>query len=82
MQTASHGSRPPVAALEAAESLLADLGATDEQGLTGTGRLLAALPLPPRIGRLLVEAVRLGCLEQAGPCRSDSHRARSAATST
>ena len=56
---------PPVAALESAESLLADLGATDERGLTGTGRLLAALPLPPRIGRLLVEAARLGCLERA-----------------
>ena len=56
---------PPVAALEAAESLLADLGATDESGLTSTGRLLATLPLPPRIGRLLVEAGRLGCLERA-----------------
>jgi len=45
--------------------LVADLGATDEQGLTGTGRSLAALPLPPRIGRLLVEAARLGCLDRA-----------------
>lgn len=57
--------RPPVAALAAAETLLADLDATDESGLTKTGRLLAALPLPPRIGRLLVEAARLGCIERA-----------------
>jgi ATP-dependent helicase HrpB len=56
---------PPPASLEAAETLLADLGATNEQGLTNTGRVLAALPLPPRIGRLLVEATRHGCLERA-----------------
>jgi ATP-dependent helicase HrpB len=56
---------PPPASLEAAETLLADLGATDPRGLTRTGRTLAALPLPPRIGRLLVEAARLGCLERA-----------------
>jgi ATP-dependent helicase HrpB len=55
---------PPPAAIEAAESLLADLGALDARGLTTTGRLLAALPLPPRVGRLLVEAARLGCLER------------------
>ena len=56
---------PPVTAIEAAETLLGDLGAIDERGLTSTGRLLATLPLPPRIGRLLVEAARLGCLERA-----------------
>ncbi|HET9062662.1 MAG TPA: helicase-related protein, partial [Candidatus Binatia bacterium] len=56
---------PPLAALEAAEAMLADLGATDEQGLTATGRVLAALPLPLRVGRLLVEAARSGCLERA-----------------
>lgn len=55
---------PPPAALEAAETLLSDLGATDDGGLTATGRLLAALPLPARIGRLLVEGARLGCLER------------------
>jgi ATP-dependent helicase HrpB len=56
---------PPQASLEAAETLLADLGAIDAQGLTSTGHVLAGLPLPPRIGRLLVEAARLGCLERA-----------------
>jgi ATP-dependent helicase HrpB len=56
---------PPLAAIEAAEGLLRDLGAIDEQGLTSTGRLLSGLPLPPRIGRLLVEAARLGCLDRA-----------------
>jgi ATP-dependent helicase HrpB len=56
---------PAPSAIEAAETLLADLGAMDERGLTTTGRLLAKLPLPPRIGRLLVEAARLGCLRHA-----------------
>jgi len=56
---------PPPTAIETAEELLRDLGAIDEQGLTSTGRLLSGLPLPPRIGRLLVEAARLGCLDRA-----------------
>lgn len=56
---------PPPAAIDAAEALLTDLGATDERGLTQTGRALATLPLAPRVGRLLVEAARLGCLERA-----------------
>lgn len=56
---------PPPAAVEAAEALLAELGATDERGLTNMGRALSALPLPPRIGRLLAEAARSGCLERA-----------------
>ena len=64
--SASRGSnRRRSAAIEAAETLLRDLDAIDDRGLTTTGRSLATLPVPPRIGRLLVEAARLGCLERA-----------------
>lgn len=48
---------PPPPALEAADRLLARLGAVDAGGaLTQVGRALQALPLPPRLGRVLVEA--------------------------
>ena len=56
---------PEPAALERAESLLARLGALDGRGLTELGTELARLPLHPRLGRLLVEASRRGCLERA-----------------
>jgi ATP-dependent helicase HrpA len=46
-------------------ALLEELGALDEQGgLTTTGRALAALPLDPRIARMVVEADRRGVLEE------------------
>jgi ATP-dependent helicase HrpA len=46
-------------------ALLHELGAVDEEnGLTGTGRELARLPLDPRVGRMLVAARAEGCLEQ------------------
>ncbi|MGY1752918.1 ATP-dependent RNA helicase HrpA [Blastococcus sp. SYSU D01042] len=46
-------------------ALLEELGALDEQGaLTPTGRSLAALPLDPRIARMVVEADRRGVLEE------------------
>ncbi len=48
---------PPEAALRAARGLLARLDALDEAGAPTTlGRALAALPLHPRLGRLLVDA--------------------------
>ena len=48
---------PGAPALEAAERLLRRLGALDEGGgLTAIGRGLSALPLPPRLGRVLLEA--------------------------
>ncbi|HYC53609.1 MAG TPA: ATP-dependent helicase C-terminal domain-containing protein, partial [Candidatus Binatia bacterium] len=56
---------PAPSALDAAEQLLRDLGAMDERGLTGIGQALARLPLPARIGRMLVEAQRKGCLSRA-----------------
>jgi ATP-dependent helicase HrpB len=46
---------PPTRALEAAEKLLGRLGALDDRGcLTSTGRRLAALPLHPRLARLVI----------------------------
>jgi len=46
-------------------ALLEELGAlTAEGALTGTGRSLAALPLDPRIARMVVEADRRGVLEE------------------
>jgi ATP-dependent helicase HrpB len=46
---------PPAAALAAAESLLERLGATGERA-----RQLAGYPLPPRLARILVEAMARG----------------------
>ncbi|HJV89370.1 MAG TPA: ATP-dependent helicase HrpB [Holophagaceae bacterium] len=52
---------PPAQALEAAESLLARLGAFDTAGaLTHLGRRLVRLPLHPRLARLLTAAEDLG----------------------
>jgi ATP-dependent RNA helicase HrpA len=46
-------------------SLLAELGAVDEENaLTDLGRELARLPLDPRVGRMLIAARAEGCLEQ------------------
>lgn len=48
---------PPAPALAAARALLRDLGALDAGGrVTAHGRALAALPLHPRLGHLLVTA--------------------------
>jgi ATP-dependent helicase HrpB len=52
---------PPKSALEAAESLLAKLGAVDSRGeLTAAGRKMLRFPLHPRLSRLLVEAESRG----------------------
>ncbi|MCV2868146.1 ATP-dependent helicase HrpB [Defluviimonas sp. WL0002] len=46
---------PPAPALAEARALLHDLGALDASGrITGHGRALAALPLHPRLGHMLV----------------------------
>lgn len=53
---------PPDAALAAAERLLDLLGALDgDGGLSDLGRRLLALPIEPRLGRMLVEAGDRGC---------------------
>jgi ATP-dependent helicase HrpB len=51
--------------IERAIRELRDLGATDRHGLTALGRRLAALPLPPRLGRLVVEGEARGVAEEA-----------------
>lgn len=54
--------------VKAGTDLLEELGAvaaeTDRSGvrLTGVGRRLARLPIDPRLGRMILEAERLGCL--------------------
>ncbi|HUR13077.1 MAG TPA: ATP-dependent RNA helicase HrpA [Mycobacteriales bacterium] len=45
-------------------ALLEELGALGDRGLTRTGRQLARLPVDPRMGRMVVEAGRLGCVRE------------------
>lgn len=47
---------PNPAALAEARALLADLGALEPTGITAHGRALAALPLHPRLGHMLLTA--------------------------
>ena len=59
---------PPPAALLEARRTLRLLGALDDADrITPIGRRVAALPLPPRIARLLITAVDSGC----GPMGAD-----------
>ena len=52
---------PPVGALAEARALLTELGAIDKDGrITGEGRKLRALPLPPRLARMVVDAGAAG----------------------
>jgi ATP-dependent helicase HrpA len=47
-------------------ALLQELGALDESGrkLTGLGRRLAQLPVDPRMGRMVLEAAGLDCVDE------------------
>jgi ATP-dependent helicase HrpB len=57
---------PPQAACAEARKLLTDLGALDDDGrITGEGKQLRALPLPPRLARMVVDAAREGAGEMA-----------------
>jgi len=57
---------PPEPALREARSLLRELGALDADGrITGEGRSLRALALPPRLARMIVDSHRLGAGEEA-----------------
>jgi len=57
---------PPVPALSEAKALLTELGAIDGQGrITEEGRKLRALPLPPRLARMVVDAAEEGAGAQA-----------------
>lgn len=52
---------PPQAAIESARQELAALGALDGDGrITGMGRRLRALPLPPRLARMVLAAADRG----------------------
>eukprot|EP00873_Tetraselmis_striata_P025125 jgi/Tetstr1/445389/TSEL_033175.t1 len=56
---------PPVdKAVSQAVSLLQDIGALDDdERLTRLGRHLAALPLPPKVGKMLLFAIMFGVLD-------------------
>ena len=57
---------PPNAALSEARTLLTELGAIDNEGhITEEGRKLRALPLPPRLARMVVDAAEDGAGELA-----------------
>ena len=62
--------QPPRIALDAATAELERLGAIKQAGgdnrpaLTEVGQRLLRLPLPPRLGRVLLEARDRGCLEE------------------
>jgi ATP-dependent helicase HrpB len=52
---------PPAPALSQAKALLNELGAIDRDGrITQAGRELRALPLPPRLARMVVHAASMG----------------------
>ncbi|MCM8731880.1 ATP-dependent helicase HrpB [Hephaestia sp. GCM10023244] len=57
---------PPEAAIAEARTRLASLGAIDTDGRpTAHGRAIAALPLPPRLGHMLVATADLGLTRTA-----------------
>jgi ATP-dependent helicase HrpB len=57
---------PPLAALSEAKALLSELGAVDAHGrITEEGRQLRALPLPPRLARMVVDAAGEGAAAHA-----------------
>src|SRR5580693_3545993 len=60
-------------------TLLAELNAFKEGRITGLGRKLARLPVDPRIGRMILEADRNGCVREvliiaAQQSADDQHR--------
>ena len=57
--------KPDSKAVHDAVRLLTELGALEKSGtVTTTGRRLSRLPADPRLGRMMVEAGRRGCLEE------------------
>jgi ATP-dependent helicase HrpB len=57
---------PPQAAMNEAKTLLGEIGAIDDNGrITEEGRKLRALPLPPRLARMVVDAAAQGAGEIA-----------------
>jgi ATP-dependent helicase HrpB len=65
--------KPDPAAVERAETLLETLGAittnpAGQSDLTDAGRKMLRLPMHPRYSRMLVEAARFGCVQEAALC--------------
>lgn len=57
---------PPRPAVQEARKQLTGLGALDEVGaITGLGRLIRMLPLPPRLAKMVIEAARHGAASKA-----------------
>lgn len=57
--------KPDRKAINDGLKLLQELGALDEnRAITATGRLLAVLPVDPRLGRMLIEADARQCLQE------------------
>jgi ATP-dependent helicase HrpB len=57
---------PPAAAIEEARQRLARLDAIDEEGRpTAHGKAIAGLPLPPRLGHMMIRAAEQGFVETA-----------------
>lgn len=58
--------RPDPKAIRDGEATLSELGAIDASGaLTPVGRQMARFPVDPHLARMLIEAQRRGCLEEA-----------------
>ena len=56
--------KPSVISIQKSEALLKDLGALDSKGIiTPMGLKMRLLPLHPRLSRMLLDAVDLGCCE-------------------
>ncbi|HBH55073.1 MAG TPA: ATP-dependent helicase HrpB [Planctomycetaceae bacterium] len=56
---------PRSTSIDSAQRLLDRLGALREGQVTSLGNLMARLPVHPRVARLLIEGVRLGCTREA-----------------
>ena len=56
---------PSEESMARAQALLSSLGAVNEDGvITDTGRAIAALPLPPRLARLVIAGVEHDCVPE------------------
>lgn len=54
--------QPDSRAIASGKNLLLELGAISNNSLTATGRTMAALPVDPRMSRMLIEASKTDCL--------------------
>ena len=59
---------PPPSALASAMSTLEAIGAVEDGAITPAGTAIARMPLPPRVGRFLLEATRQVGPELAAAC--------------